>query len=58
VIEALYFADSEETVWAEWYRYLAEAALPPRRGLPRDLWRWEISLRRSRISPTTISSTA
>jgi RES domain-containing protein len=44
VIEALYFADSEETVWAEWYRYLAEAALPPQQGLPRDLWRWEISL--------------
>lgn len=44
VVEALYFADSEETVWAEWYRYLAEAGLPPEQGLPRDLWRWEISL--------------
>lgn len=44
VVEALYFADSEQTVWAEWYRYLAEAALPPQQGLPRDLWRWEISL--------------
>lgn len=43
-VEALYFADSEETAWAEWYRYLAEAGLPPRVGLPRDLWRWEISL--------------
>lgn len=44
VVEALYFADSEETAWAEWYRYLAEAALPPQQGLPRDLWRWEVSL--------------
>lgn len=44
VVEALYFADSEPTAWAEWYRYLAEASLPPRAGLPRDLWGWEISL--------------
>ncbi|MEN3281374.1 MAG: hypothetical protein V7607_2514 [Solirubrobacteraceae bacterium] len=44
IVEALYFADSEETAWAEWYRYLAEASLPPQQGLPRDLWRWEISL--------------
>lgn len=44
VVEGLYFADSEETTWAEWYRYLAEASLPPHQGLPRDLWRWEISL--------------
>jgi RES domain-containing protein len=44
VIEALYFADSESTMWAEWYRALAEAALPPQHGLPRDVWRWDISL--------------
>jgi hypothetical protein len=44
VVEAMYFADSEPTVWAEWYRYLAEAALPPAQSLPRDLWRWRISL--------------
>ena len=44
VVEALYFADSDETVWAEWYRMLAEAGLPPQQSLPRDLWRWEISL--------------
>ena len=31
VVDALYFADSEETVWAEWYRFLAEAGLPPGR---------------------------
>jgi hypothetical protein len=44
VIQALYFADTEETMWAEWYRYLAELGLPPRQGLPRDVWRWEIVL--------------
>jgi hypothetical protein len=44
VVEALYFGDSEGTVWAEWYRRLAEAAVPPQQGLPRDLWRWEIGL--------------
>ena len=44
VIEALYFADSEETVWAEWYRALAESGVPPAQSLPRDLWRWEIAL--------------
>ena len=44
VVEALYFADRAETAWAEWYRYLAEAALPPHQALPRELWRWNISL--------------
>jgi hypothetical protein len=44
VVEALFLADSPETAWAEWYRYLAEAGLQPEHGLPRDLWRWEISL--------------
>lgn len=44
VVEALYFADGAETAWAEWYRSLAEAALPPHQALPRELWRWEISL--------------
>jgi hypothetical protein len=44
VVDAWYFADSEPTVWSEWYRSLAEAGLPPHQGLPRDLWRWEISL--------------
>ena len=31
-------------MWAEWYRWLAEAGLPPQHGLPRDVWQWEISL--------------
>lgn len=44
VVDALYFADSEATAWAEWYRYLAQAVLPPQEGSPRDLWHWEITL--------------
>lgn len=44
VVEALYFGDCEATVWAEWYRYLAEASLSPMQGLPRDVWNWEVSL--------------
>jgi hypothetical protein len=44
VTDALYFAESEETAWAEWYRALAESGLPPHQALPRDLWRWELSL--------------
>lgn len=43
-VEALYFADSEETAWAEWYRFLAEAGVPPNMSLPRDLWEWQIDV--------------
>jgi hypothetical protein len=35
-ITAIYLADEEETAWAEWYRVLAEIALPPTHGMPRD----------------------
>lgn len=41
---ALYLADSEATVWSEWYRGLAEASVPPRRWLPRDLWELEVDV--------------
>jgi RES domain-containing protein len=44
VVDALYLADSEETLWAEWYRYLAEAGIPPTRAMPRSLWTWEVDL--------------
>jgi RES domain-containing protein len=44
VVEGLYFADAPETAWAEWYRWLAEAGIPPMHALPRDLWRWEVAL--------------
>jgi hypothetical protein len=43
-IAAIYLADEEPTAWAEWYRVLAEIALPPTHGMPRDLWRWTIAV--------------
>jgi hypothetical protein len=46
VVEGFYLADSEETVWAEWYRSLAELALPPMRQMPRDLWRFDVDVER------------
>jgi hypothetical protein len=46
VVEGFYLADSEETAWAEWYRALAELAIPPMRQLPRDLWRFEVEIQR------------
>ena len=39
VVDAVYLADDEETLWAEWYRHLSEHGLPPMQHLPRDLWR-------------------
>jgi RES domain-containing protein len=50
VVGALYFADSEETAWAEWYRALAEFAIPPDRQMPRDLWRWQIDVEDADLS--------
>jgi RES domain-containing protein len=44
VVDALYLADSEETAWAEWYRHLAERAIPPLAQMPRDLWTWEVDV--------------
>jgi hypothetical protein len=46
VVEGFYLADSEETTWAEWYRSLAELALPPMRQMSRDLWRFEVGVER------------
>jgi len=43
-LAAVYLADEQETVWAEWYRALAEIALPPTHAMPRDLWRWRIAV--------------
>jgi len=42
VVAAIYLADEEATAWAEWYRVLAETALPPNHAMPRDLWRWKV----------------
>jgi RES domain-containing protein len=39
IVDALYFAADEDTLWAEWYRHLAEHGVPPLRQMPRDLWR-------------------
>jgi len=42
VVDALYLGDTPETVWAEWYRHLAELGVPPGRQMPRELWEWRI----------------
>jgi hypothetical protein len=42
VVDALYLAGDEETMWAEWYRALAEGGVPPLRALPRDVWRYRV----------------
>lgn len=44
VTRALYLGDSEETVWAEWYRHTSEAGVPPDQRLPRAIWRLEVQL--------------
>jgi RES domain-containing protein len=44
VVDALYLAESEETVWAEWYRHLAERMVPPLAQMPRELWRWQVDV--------------
>ena len=44
VVNALYLADNEETVWAEWYRHLAERMVPPLAQMPRELWRWQVNV--------------
>jgi RES domain-containing protein len=44
VIRALYLGDSEETVWAEWYRHSSELGVPPAQRLPRAVWRFDVDL--------------
>jgi RES domain-containing protein len=44
VIRALYLGDTEETVWAEWYRHTSEAGVPPDQRLPRAMWRVDVDL--------------
>lgn len=50
VVDALYLADCEDTAWAEWYRHLAERAIPPLAQMPRAMWRWEIDVRVADLS--------
>ena len=45
-LAGLYLAQDPDTVWAEWYRALAELGLPPDTRLPRDLWRFSVNLHR------------
>lgn len=42
IVEALYLASHEATVWAEWYRHLAETGIPPNQQMQRDLWKWAV----------------
>lgn len=41
-VESFYLAEDEQTAWGEWYRALAELAVPPMRQMPRDLWRFDV----------------
>lgn len=53
VVDALYLADSEETVWAEWYRHLAEAGTPPDEQMPRRVWQWQADVRVANLSTSS-----
>jgi RES domain-containing protein len=44
IVDALYLADTEQTAWAEWYRHLAERAIPPLAQMPRELWTWRVKV--------------
>ncbi len=44
VMEGFYLAGDEPTAWAEWYRALAELAIPPMRQIPRDPWHFDIQI--------------
>jgi RES domain-containing protein len=44
MVEGIYLAAEADTVWAEWYRWLAEHEIEPLRGLPRELWRYRARL--------------
>ncbi|MGH3017412.1 MAG: RES domain-containing protein [Gaiellaceae bacterium] len=54
MVDALYLADEEATLWAEWYRHLAERGLPPMFKLPRDVWRHRVAA--SRVADLTNAS--
>lgn len=50
VTDALYLADSEATAWAEWYRHLAERAIPPLAQMPREVWTWLVDIKVADLS--------
>jgi hypothetical protein len=45
-LAGLYVAQDSDTVWAEWYRALAELGEAPEERLPRDLWKFRLNLQR------------
>jgi hypothetical protein len=45
-VAGLYVAQDPDTVWAEWYRALAELGEAPDARLPRDLWGFTLNLQR------------
>lgn len=57
-VEGIYLAAEEDTVWAEWYRWLAEHEIEPLRGLPRELWRYQARLLNAvdLTSPTALAA--
>lgn len=50
MVDAAYLADSEDTVWAEWYRHLAERSIPPLAQTPRELWTWTVDVEVAALS--------
>ncbi len=57
-MDALYLADSEATLWAEWYRHLAERAVPPLAQMPRAPWTWLVDVEVADLSTAERLSTA
>lgn len=57
IVDALYLADSEDTVWAEWYRHLAERAIPPLAQMPRELWTWKVDIAVADLSTPELLAT-
>jgi hypothetical protein len=49
-VDAVYLGDASETVWAEWYRHLAEVGIPPVERLPVELWKWSVDVRVADLS--------
>ena len=52
-LAGLYVAQDPDTVWAEWYRALAELGEPPDARLPRDLWQFSVRLEQGRSRSVT-----
>jgi RES domain-containing protein len=50
VVEGIYLADQADTVWSEWYRWLAEHETEPLRALPREVWAYAASLEAADLS--------